>query len=381
MRIFIPTIDYPPIEGGISTVARQTAHALARAGHEVSVLAPHFPEMEAFDAAEPVRVVRFRGYGFGWLRLLPFLCAAWPLARKAELVLAINVSYGGLLGRLLAQHGGPPYLAFAYAYEFLKFKKKPLAGALLRSVYRRSAGVVAISQYTRAQLQFFGVPREHIHIVLPGAPPARDVAPESVAAIRGRLLLEDHPVVLAVGRFIPRKGHLRLVRALARVHEHVPNVHLVMVGRGPTRETCIAVAGEMGIDAFVHCPGYLDDDDLAALYHTCALFALPTGEDEHGQVEGFGLVFAEAASYAKPAVGGRSGGVTDAIVDGETGLLVPPEDGDAIADAIIALLYHPDSARTMGQAGRRRVEKELNWDAFADGALRVAGVARTDALR
>jgi phosphatidylinositol alpha-1,6-mannosyltransferase len=210
---------------------------------------------------------------------------------------------------------------------------------------------------------------------LPGAPPARDVAREAVTEIRERLLLEDHPVVLAVGRFIPRKGHLRLVRALARVHEQVPNVHLVMVGRGPTRDACLEAAKEMGMGAFVHCPGYLDDGDVAALYHTCTLFALPNGEDGRGQVEGFGLVFAEAGAYGKPVVAGRSGGATDAVVDAETGILVDPEDLDAIADAIIAILTHPERARTMGEAGRRRVESELNWDAFATGVLRAAGVA------
>ena len=376
MRIFIPTVDYPPIEGGISTVARQTALSLARAGHEVTVLAPHFPGMETFDASEPVKVVRFRGYGFGWLRLVPFLRTAWPLARNAELVLAINVAYGGVLGRLLAFRGGPPYVTFAYAYEFLKFKGKAVAGALLRGVYRKSRGVVAISQYTRGQLRFFGVPREHIHVVLPGAPPAQEVSEEAVAAIRARFLLEDHPLILAVGRFMPRKGHLRLVRALPHVHEQVPNVHLVMVGRGPTLEACLETAEEMGMDAFVHCPGYLDDDDLAALYQTCTLFALPTADDGHGQVEGFGLVFAEAGAYGKPVVAGRSGGVIDAVADGETGLLVDPGNTKAIAGALVTLLAAPERAQAMGEAGRRRVEEELNWDAFAAGVLRVMGEER-----
>ncbi len=73
MRILIPTVDYPPIEGGISTVALEVARALHRQGHEVTVVAPLFPEMEAFDAAEPYTVVRFGGYDAGWWRLVPFL--------------------------------------------------------------------------------------------------------------------------------------------------------------------------------------------------------------------------------------------------------------------------------------------------------------------
>jgi len=84
--------------------------------------------------------------------------------------------------------------------------------------------------------------------------------------------------------------------------------------------------------------------------------------EREGDVEGFGLVYLEANACGKPVIGGRSGGVPDAVLDGVTGLLVEPTDTDDIAAAIIKLLADRDYARRLGENGRRRVEIEMNWD-------------------
>jgi len=369
MRILIPTVDYPPIEGGISTVALQVSRALARLGHEVTVVAPAFPDMEAFDCDEPVTVVRFPGYNTGWLRLLPLLRASWPLAREAECILAINVAYGGVLGRLAYRYYGTPYINFAYAYEFLKFENNLVARLLLQSIYRKGTRCIAISQFTRDNLIRFGVAPEKIRIALPGAAVAEPVPEATVLRARHQLDLQGGPFILAVGRFIPRKGHIRLVEALPLIQERIGWVQLVMVGRGPEQERCLEKARALGVEGAVRCPGYVDDDILQALYQDCACFALPTGEDEQGHVEGFGLVFTEAHAHGKAVVAGRSGGVADAVLDGETGMLIPPSSVDRLADALCTLLQRPAYARTLGEAGRRRVEALLNWDHFTERVL------------
>lgn len=374
MRILIPTVDYPPIEGGISTVARETAHALAGLGHEVTVVAPFFPDMAAFDAAEPARVVRFRGYRAGWLRLGPFLARAWPLVREADLILAINVAYGGVLARLARLWRGTPYVVFAYAYEFLRFRHTPVVASLYRSIYHRARVTVAISRFTRDNLCRFGVADGNIATILPGAREPVTYSAEVLAALRARLGIEDGRIILSVGRFVPRKGHAHLVRAMGPILEACPNTHLVLVGRGPCLDDCITAARAMGIEGFVHFPGCLPDAEVAALYQMCDVFALPTGEEGPGQVEGFGLVFVEAGAYGKPVVAGRSGGVAEAVLDGETGLLTPPGDPDALARGVIRLLQDRALAQRLGAAGRARYETELNWPAFARRVLEAAGL-------
>lgn len=374
MRVLVPTVDYPPIEGGIGTVALHVSRELAALGHDVTVVAPRFPDMDAFDAAEPVRVLRFPGYGLGWARFVPLLRAAWPLVEGADLVLGINVAYGGVLGRLARARRGTPYVAFAYAYEFLKFGRPGPARALLRSVYRNAAVTVAISRYTARALADFGAPRDRIATILPGAPEARACTAAEVAAVRDRLGLGTDRYVLAVGRFVARKGHERLVRAMPRILEACPNTRLVLVGRGPCEGACREKARSLGIEGLVHFAGRVDDATLAVLYQDCALFALPTGTDANGQVEGFGLVFTEAHAYGKAVVAGHSGGVADAVRHGETGLLVAGEDVDAVAGAVIGMLRDEGLARRLGEAGKRRVAEELNWRVFTERVVARAGV-------
>jgi phosphatidylinositol alpha-1,6-mannosyltransferase len=179
------------------------------------------------------------------------------------------------------------------------------------------------------------------------------------------LVLEGKRIILSVGRLIPRKGHLALIHALPRVLERVPDACLVIVGRGPMMSACSRAAQDLKVREHVRLPGRLPDVEVDALYQLCDVFALPAGEGEGGHVEGFGLVFCEAHAHGKPVIAGSSGGVPEAVLDGETGILIEPDDVEALADALIQVLRDPELARRLGEAGRRRVESELNWRVFA----------------
>ena len=108
--------------------------------------------------------------------------------------------------------------------------------------------------------------------------------------------------------------------------------------------------------------GYVTEDKKAFYYNAAEIFIMPSRELENGDVEGFGIVFLEANAYRKPVIGGKSGGVVDAIVDGKTGLLVNPTDAKEIAFAIIRLLGNKDYATQLGVQGRKRVERDFNWE-------------------
>ncbi len=371
MRIVVPTADYPPIEGGISTVTVQVSRELARLGHEVVVVAPWFEGQADFDAAEPVTVVRYRGYYLSWLRFIPMLIATWRMLKDADLLLGINISYGGVIGRLAKWVFGTRYVTFAYAYEFLKFPKWSPPAWLIRGAYCKANAVIAISHFAKEQLNGFGVAADLIHVVHPGAPTVRQLSEEALADIRYRYVLESGPVILAVGRFIPRKGQITLVRAMPNILARVPDAQLVLVGQGPCMAEAIRETHEFGIREHVTFPGRLSDADVAGLYQVCDVFALPTGQDRRGQAEGFGLVFSEAHAYGKPVVAGRSGGVVDAVLDGETGLIVEPNDPDALADALVRVLGDTELAHRLGDNGRQRVESELNWARFSEKLIDI----------
>lgn len=370
--VVVLTADYPPIEGGISTVTVHVTRELAAMGWSVTVIAPFFRGMGDFDSTEPVRVIRFRGYGLGPLRIVPMALAGLRWVRRADLVLGINVTHGGVIACIAHRAMGKPYALFAYGYEFLKYAHRPAVRRVLQRIYARARTVVAISRFTRDALHAFGVAEARIATILPGASPPRVFSGDFVERVRAKYALEDRRVILSVGRMIPRKGQLTLVRAMPRVLERFPGACLVVVGRGPMMMDCSRAACELGVRDAVRLPGYIADDDVAALYSLCDVFALPTGGDE-AHVEGFGLVFSEAHAYGKPVVAGRGGGVADAVIDEETGLLVEPGDEESAADAIARLLADADLARRLGENGRRRVETELNWTVFTRRLLEAAG--------
>lgn len=375
MKIVVPTADYPPIEGGISTVTRELSRELAEMGHEVTVVAPGFPEMDAFDRAQtPVRVVRYGGYNLGPLRAVPLMRKTRQIiqAGGADLVFAINPSSGGFAGVRAFRRHGIPFVTFAYAYEFLKFEHDSFPARMLRTVYDKAKAVVAISHFTRERLIEFGVSPDKVRVVFPGAKPANPLAADALEDIRRRYVVDTPRMILSVGRLIPRKGQLDLVRAMPRILREFPDALLMCVGRGPMMKDILRTAHTLGVREQVCCPGMVPDEELAGLYQLCALFALPAGEGKGGHVEGFGLVYSEAHAHGKPVVAGRAGGAPDAVHDGETGLLVTPGDVDGLAEAVLLLLRDPERANTLGENGRARVASELNWRRFAEGVLEAA---------
>ena len=155
------------------------------------------------------------------------------------------------------------------------------------------------------------------------------------------------------------KGIDTVIRALSRLDA---TVEYRVVGQRPGRGAFATPGGGRKASAErVHFLGRLDDAALADEYRRCAAFVQPSRRTDDGQLEGYGLVYFEAAAWGRPVVAGRSGGEVDAVVDGRTGLIVDGQSVDTVADAIRALLADPDRLQTLGAAGRRRVETSHNW--------------------
>jgi phosphatidyl-myo-inositol dimannoside synthase len=172
------------------------------------------------------------------------------------------------------------------------------------------------------------------------------------------------------------KGVDTLLYAWPLVLTRVPGAILRVVGAGTDRARLERIAGYLGVAWQVRFDGWLPDADLAAAYQAARAFALP-GRIHHtgGPAgEGFGLVFLEAAAAGLPCVAGRAGGALEAVVDGETGLLVDPESPRDVAGAIAFLLTQPAEAQRMGAAGRARVAEQFVFGRFADDVARTCRV-------
>src|SRR5207244_8460854 len=174
---------------------------------------------------------------------------------------------------------------------------------------------------------------------------------------RALLGLQGEKILLSVGRFVPRKGFDRLIRLLPMLRRTGGDVRLVIAGAGPEEARLRALAGKT--DAahvrFVIAP---DRATLASLYRAADLFALAVRRSER-DVEGFGLVTLEAALFGVPSVSTRVGGVPEAVVDGETGLLADPDSDEDLAEKLGRLLRDDELSRRLGGVARERARRDF----------------------
>ncbi len=220
-----------------------------------------------------------------------------------------------------------------------------------------AAVLVANSEFTATKARPFLPPNAAIRVVPPGIEPRRQGgAPDADLLARA-----EHGFALIAARISDReryKGHDELLSALALLAPTVPTVRLVVAGEGADRARLEGAAAELGLSDRVLFTGAISDATLEELYRRAALFVMPS------KLEGFGLVFVEAMAAAKPCIALAGTAPAEIVVDGETGLLVSPDDPRALAGAIGELLSSPERARAMGIAGRRRYEAEFTAEAF-----------------
>lgn len=356
------TNDFPPRVGG----TQRYVHDLVRhlPPERVTVLAPCWEGWEAFDAAQPFRVLRHR----------TSILAPTPEVRRravsliretdAEIVLFGHGYPLGELGPWLIAETGIPYAMLTHGLEFM-LAAMPIVRSRMRRAFSEARVVFTVSRFMQHKLRRaipWHVPRVPLP---PGVDLERFQPGVSGLEIRKRHGLSDRPVVVCVSRLVARKGQDVLLRAWPRIRRRVPDAALLLVGDGPHRPHLARLRDR--IDGAVVFAGEVPEDELPAHYAAGDVFAMPCRDERFGfEVEGLGIVYLEAAATGIPAVAGRSGGAPEAVVDGETGFVVDGTDEDDVAEAVATLLRDPAEARRLGKAARARAEREFGWDVVID---------------
>jgi phosphatidylinositol alpha-1,6-mannosyltransferase len=383
-RVLLVTPEFPPQRGGIGTHCYEMARHWAEYA-DVTVLAPAAGRAGG-TSDQPFALVELhapRG------RLLRGATTAWAIRRQLaagryDLAYLAHWRAGGVAygvaaaGRrrrprcMLAVHGGELLYLLVGAGVATRLER-----GLFRWTASRASTMVALGEYQVGLLERLGVGRERTFVSSEGvrmAPFERPPAAERLASLRRRHGLQGAKVLLTVARLVPHKGHDMVIRALPRIVERVPSAAYLVVGSGPNEAALRDLARRLGVAVHVRFAGSVPDDELADHYHLCDVFVMPSRQ-EAGNVEGFGIVFAEAAACARPAIGGRAGGIVDVIQDGRTGLLVDPTSPAEIAAAAIRLLTDCQLAARLGAAARSRIEREFRYEDVAARILAASGVA------
>jgi phosphatidyl-myo-inositol dimannoside synthase len=296
------------------------------------------------------------------------LKAALAGLRGYDLVIANHVALAPVAA-LMKRAFGTPYWVACHSVEIWwgtsRWNRSALKGADL---------ILPVSEYTADVVRKIdGIRSERVKVVY-------NAIPNSFAALLTPRYSQGEPnaegkkreerFVLSVCNLVRGnefKGVDTVIRAWPRVLKELPCVRYVVAGEGEIRAKLEKLAIETGVAGSVTFTGEISDAELAELYRGCEVFVLPSrGQKQQGAIggEGFGRVYVEAALAGKPVIGSRSGGATEAVLEGTTGFLVDPDSVAEVADALLAILQDPKLARRMGTAAR-------TWalDTFSEEAL------------
>jgi phosphatidylinositol alpha-1,6-mannosyltransferase len=366
-RLMIISTEFPPGPGGIGTHAYQVAKHLAGAGWQVRVLSPQ-------DYADADEIAQFnRQQGFEVCRLPTLEWKAWQALQRLmlvqrslrdfrpDLVIASGrfaIWYAGLLVsfRMI------PWLMVGHGTEF---------GAnqgwwtwLTRVSGNWATGAICVSEYTQKALRALGVRKPPSVVIYNGADHRQyDALPEdAVKAFRIGEAVEKDFVLLTVGSVTDRKGQEVVIKALPKIKAEHPHVMYWMAGLPQKQAALEQLARELGVLENIRFWGRVSQETLLQLYNACDLFVMTSRQLADGDFEGYGIAVIEAALCGKAAVVSDNSGLAEAVLDGQTGLLVPQNDPDATADAVLALAGDKARLRQMSRTAQKIALENQTWE-------------------
>ena len=378
MNHLFVTQDFAPDLGGMARRHVELARRFGDDEDTMSVSTVAAAGVAEFDEGENYRIFR-QPFPFTKAKMFAnqIRWAKWLTSERSapyDVLHCGNIRPAGYPVAWAHYRRGTPYLVYVNGRDLLVERAKCARSNFKRRTARyilgNAAGIVGTSKWV-GQLAT-DVMRE-VGVENPPPVAALDLGTDPVhfhpsrdsGALRRRWGVGDAPLILTVARLVPHKGQDMGIRALAMLAREFPALRYILVGEGPDESRLRALAQELGVAGRVGFVGAMRDDELPEAYATSTIYLGASRVDEEVSVEGFGISFLEAAASGIPSVAGDSGGVRSAVRDGETGILVPPTDPEAIVEAIQSLLLNPDRRARMGHAARRAVETHYNWDRVA----------------
>ena len=333
-----------------TTHTHRWAHWARDAGAAVTVLSPFG------DPVEGVRVIQFPGRrrwyhripkGRMLLDLFPFRAMIRQI--DPQLIHFHFVSEGGRA--FYWDKVNVPMVASTWGQDVI-FDKGPdaRAEASLRKMLRRCRLITATTHQLARETARYTDANQPIYVIPFGVDLARFAVPHSHAP--------GQPVALGFVKWLkPKYGPDVLIEAFARIHAARPNTKLILAGRGEMRESLEARIKELKLNDVVQILGRVDHEQVPALIRSFDIMVMPSIYES----ETFGVAAIEASASGVPVVASRVGGVPEAVLHEQTGLLVPPRDSEGLASACLTLIDNPNLRRQMGEAGRRFVERYYSW--------------------
>ena len=383
MKVLFIVTAYPRHELDVITPwMGETIDRLRRSGTEVEVLAPSYRGGGATSIGG-VKVHRFR-YAPAELETLTHDVPAVERIKRSPLFAALLPAYvaagaraarriaregnfdvvhafwpipHGIFG-VAARNGSRAALVSTFFSAELKWRgtARKVFAPVVRQIVDSSEVVTVISTYTGETL------REYVRgvdtVTIPFGAAAVSRQPRESTSLRKE---EDRFELLFVGRLVQRKGVDVLLRA-AKILSAEPRLTIRIVGGGPELDSLQRLAKELAVEHRVRFDGVVTAEKIDELFATCDALVLPAIVTETGDTEGLGVVLIEAMGYRKPVIASGVGGIVDIVKDGDTGLLVPTGDPEALARAILRAMDQPEELEQIAHRGKAFAEDAFGWD-------------------
>jgi len=371
MKILLLTEDFPPMPFGISAFLSGLIGGLKKKGNDVRVLVNEMPGSTEYDRKQIYPIIRYRR-----LRRLSSLSTGWHLLKQ---IIRIKTDIL-FMGHVMATRGLPvllfhlffriPYVILIHAGHLPIASVSKINKVATYVLLRHANLILANSNYTKQLLIERGFLDEKIRILNPGVDtdffsPSNDEA--RIRKSRMKFGAGGISLVLNVGRLVPKKNQLRIIKAISKLLEQGLGVKCIIAGDGPEKASLQRHIEELGIGAHILLIGNSSREEVKELFQVADIVVLPSIID-NGDYESFGIVALEASACGKPVVVGSKGGQVDAMLSDKTGIVVDAEDENNIANAISYLIERKDIANQMGKAGRQRVMGKFSWERIAEKA-------------
>lgn len=394
-KICMVTSSYPKYEGDVTApFVESIAASVAEAGNDVHVLAPYHPQVRRaskekgvhlyFFKYSPFRNLNIWGYAASLeadvrvkgaiypLTPLVFLSSLWALLRltgkiKFDIIHGHWVIPNGPISVIVARIRRVPLVISMHGSDVFIAEQSKIVSGVARWCFRAASAITAPSDDLRQRAIRLGAPPSRCHLVPYGVDPGTFTHIENAGPLlRNELNIpSDAPIVFAVGRMVYKKGFEYLIRAVPAILREHSNVKVVLAGGGDLEERLVSLVKQLGVENSVIMPGWITRDKMPLFFSGCDLFVLPSVVDQQGNVDGLPNTLLEAMASARPVVATGVAGIPLAVKDGVNGLLVPEKQPGELSAAINLLLHAPELRLQYGQAGRKRVEQELNWETTA----------------
>jgi phosphatidylinositol alpha-1,6-mannosyltransferase len=365
MKTLIVTLEYPPQVGGIANYIFNLSSHLPT--QEVVIYAPEHKQQTEFDNKNNWKTYRLNPYwNFIWPRWLRmfFQISALVEAEKIEMLYINHVLPVGYVAYLIQKLKKVPYILFLHGTDIEMAVTNQSKRKKFIKLVRAAQSVVVNSEFLKNKLQTVVENLVDVKVIYP-CPSDKFfdttmVDQSEIDLLRSRLALNGKKVIITVARMVEGKGYPHLVNSLSEILKKIPNIVWLVVGDGPKNKEVFEMVQKKSLQNVVRFLGSVERSELIKYYHLADLFVLLTHKDENHE-EGWGTVFLEAAACGLPVVAGRVGGVEEAVLDEQTGLIVDTYQTQNVVSAIVRLLSDQELAKKFAQAGQERVLNNFRW--------------------